>query len=172
MSLQQQQLQKQHQKQRPNIQSDQTAYLLERSESNEEFEMTVQEENEVTNEIIRERNKEIGILAQEMAMLQGLFRECAALVFGQAEHIDKMEENITNAVNNVEEANNDLKQAEKYKKHDRGHIFDICLIVGGTGLGALGMLAGPWIGVPTLAAGVGLSSSIVIARNKIAKHLE
>jgi hypothetical protein len=138
---------------------------------NAEFEMEVVQDTEIDHKIIMETNKEMGTLSKDLILLKELFQDCAALVFNQGEKVDQIEENITNAVEDVEKGTENLKVAEKYKKHGRGRLFDICVLLGGTGLGALGLLGGPWIGIPTLMAGLGVSGSVIIARNKIKKHI-
>ena len=124
-------------------------------------------EQDITNSIIKERNTQMGFIAEELMHLKELFQDCATQVFSQGEHIDQTETNIIRAVNNVEDGVDNLEVAGTYQKHNRGRLFDVCVLIGGVGLGALGLIAGPWIGIPTLAAGIGVSGGVVIARNKI-----
>jgi hypothetical protein len=124
--------------------------------------------DEIEKQIAIELNQEMHEVSNDVGMLYVLYHECQNLIFGQGESLDEVEENLTKSLVNVQEGTAHLEKADQYQKHSRGKVFDICMLAGGTGLGALGfVLGGFWIGIPTIIAGVGLSGGIVLARNKL-----
>lgn len=142
--------------------------LLQDDDLNQYFDQT-HNEDQINLRIIQERNENIRSLADEMVLLKEIFVDCANMVFGQGQMLNEAEQNIERSVEHTEEATKSLERAEQYNRHGRGRLFDACVMVAGIGLGSLGWVGGPWIGVPTMAAGLGLSGSVVIARNSIEK---
>jgi len=126
----------------------------------------------VEEEIIQENNEDVRTFTQDLEMLKDIFLDCAHLIFGQGSSLQTAEENIERALQDTETATENLEESEKLTKHGRGRLFDICVLVGGVGLGTLGWIGGPWIGIPTMVAGLGLSGSVVLARNKLQKEFE
>lgn len=124
-----------------------------------------QVEDQVNLNIIRERNEGMRTIATDVALLKELFMECASMVFGQGESLAEAERSIEQSVEHTEEAAKSLERAEVYATTGKGKLFDLCVMVTGIGLGSLGWIGGPWIGISTMAAGLGVSGSVVIARN-------
>jgi hypothetical protein len=122
---------------------------------------------EIDHQIATERNRALSELSTDMGSLYELFQDCSNLIFGQTQHLEEVEDNLKKSLLSVEEGTIHLEKAAQYQKHSRGKIFDICMLVGGAGVGLLGWVGGPWVGIPTMAAGLGLSGGIVVARNKI-----
>ena len=123
----------------------------------------------VEEEIIQENNEAVQTFAQDLELLKDIFIDCAHMIFGQGSSLQTAEENIEKALLDTETATENLEESEKLTKHSRGRLFDICVLVGGVGLGSLGWIGGPLIGIPTMAAGLGVSGAIVLARNKLKK---
>ena len=123
----------------------------------------------VDYKIIQENNKDVRTLATELELLKDVFLDSAYLIFGQGENLQTAEANIEKALADTETATDNLEQTENLTKHSRGKLFDACMLIGGVGLGALGWIGGPWIGIPTMVAGLGLSGSVVLVRNKLQK---
>lgn len=140
--------------------------LLEDSELDQYFDQSY-DDNQIILNIIQERNEEIRTLADDMALLKEIFVDCANMVFGQGESLNEAENSIEKSVEHTEDAAKSLEKAVEYQRHGRGRIFDACVMAAGVGLGSIGWIGGPWVGVPAMAAGLGLSGSVVIARNKL-----
>ena len=149
---------------------EETYYKQDMDELDQYFEDTHNEED-IALKTAEENNTDIRSLADEIVLLKEIFVDCAAMVFGQGEQVDELEQSIEQAVKNTDEGTKSLQKAEQYTSHGRGKIFDACVLVTGAGLGALGFIGGGWIGIPTMAAGLGLSTSVVIARNKLASSV-
>ena len=122
---------------------------------------------EIEYKIVHERNSLIQTLTDDISVLQELFYDCSNMIFGQGVLLRDAEKNIETALENVEQGTESLKQAEMYHHHARGKLFDICVVAGGVGLGAIGFVAGPIVGIPTVAAGLGISGGVVLIRNKL-----
>lgn len=115
-------------------------------------------------EIVKERNQEIQELEQDISNVAEINTSLASMIFEQGEQIDFAAESIETAEINIKEAVRHIEVAHDHTKNSRGLIFDACSFVAGTGLGAIGFISGPFVGVPTLLAGVAVSTCVVIIR--------
>jgi t-SNARE complex subunit (syntaxin) len=150
---------------KPEIESENNEFYDELNDDELNDEEFIGVDNEI--QVETERNEEIHKLSIDMGVLYGIFQECSNLIFGQAQELDEVEDNLEKSLLSVQDGTEHLEKAAQYQTHSRGKVFDICMLVGGVGIGALGWIGGPWIGIPTMAAGLGLTGGIVVARNKL-----
>lgn len=125
------------------------------------------DDNAILAKTIEERNEAFKTIYTDISLLKDIFMDCATLIFGQGEQLNEAENNIEKAVQHTDEAVVSLEKTVEYTATGRGKLFDLCVMLGGVGLGSLGWIGGPWIGIPTMAAGLGVSTSVVVARNKL-----
>ena len=124
-------------------------------------------EDEINRAIMEERNKEIQRITEDVAIINELMNDLAIMVNEQGEKIENIEQVVENATINVNEATKDLESAETYMEKSRRMLRDIIIVISGTGLGAVGFIAGPIIGAVTLSSGLVLGAGTVATIHKI-----
>lgn len=139
------------------LSDDETAQLLEFTDDEEEVGLT----------ILRERNEEIREIARDTSLIAEIMTMLSTMVSEQGEQLDVAEAHLEQAAEDTEDAANTLARAATWQERARGTMVDITTFAVGTGLGAMGFLGGPWVGLPTLVGGVATASSIVAIRRKI-----
>jgi len=125
------------------------------------------DEDEVDRSIITERNRDIKAIEEDMGHLADITRNCAELVHDQGYEVDAAETNISNSLINIEETVETLEQISATVEKKRGFAFNAYVLLTGVGIGSLGWIGGPWIGIPTTLAGIGVSSTIIFIKKKI-----
>jgi len=127
------------------------------------------EEDEVDFAILQERNTEIAKIEQDTLSISEIMKDLAYLIYDQGEDLKVGEKQIENVVEATGEGLSHLERALKFTEKTRGLIVDASTIVAGTGLGALGFLASPVVGVPTLLGGLATAVSVITIRRNLVK---
>jgi len=125
--------------------------------------------DDVDTEILRERQDAIHEIEKETLTISEIMESIAALLPGQGENLNLASANVERSVEATGDAVIALENAVSWNQKLRGLVFDATAAVAGSGLGALGFLGGPLIGVPTLVGGIITASSIIIIRRILAK---
>ncbi|KAJ7386978.1 Syntaxin-12 [Desmophyllum pertusum] len=89
----------------------------------------VQAEEEISNELIEERERAIRQLESDIVGVNEIFRDLATMVYEQGEVIDSIEANVDSAAVHVEDANVQLDKASNYQKAARKKMCCILVIV-------------------------------------------
>lgn len=119
----------------------------------EEEEEYMEQENiysDVEEKIIRERNLEIRQIERDIEDLAEIQKDLSFYVFEQGEQINLCAENVNIVEKNTEEALSNLEKAEEHVNRGRQLLRDIVIVSSSAGLGSLGFLGGPFIGIGTL----------------------
>lgn len=124
-------------------------------------------EHDIDQAIVEERNREIYQIEQETSLIAEIMGHLSYMVSGQGETLEQAVENLEEAKENTHDATIYLEKALVHEVSSRGLLLDAGVIVAGTGLGALGFIASPIVGVPTLVAGVIAAGAVIVARRKI-----
>jgi hypothetical protein len=127
-------------------------------------------DDDVNYQIIHERNASMEEIEREIFTLTEIFNDLAVLLVEQGEQLDAAESQVESAAEATTEAVQHLSRAAHWKSQARGIVLDAGTIVAGTGLGALGFLASPVVGVPTLVGGIISSVAIVTLRRQISSN--
>lgn len=80
-------------------------------------------------ESIMRRDRELRQILSSIVELNELFKEFATLVVEQGTLIDRIDYNIETAHSFVEQANEELRTAEKYQKMSRGSLCILLLVI-------------------------------------------
>ncbi len=130
-----------------------------------EFEQQEQQEKEfeVDIQIIRERNKDIQQLERDIRDLAEIQMDIGLLIQEQGEQIDLCSENIIVTEKNTEEAVANLEKCEEYNNKTNSLIRDVIIVSSSAGLGCLGFIGGPFIGLGTLILTTLTGSGVVLA---------
>lgn len=123
-------------------------------------------DNDIDMIIAAERNSDIQSLAHDIMDINEIMSTLSQMVYGQRSGVDNIEASIEKSVGNVEEGTKNLEKAEEYQVKNRSLIRDIAIVAGGFGVGTLGLIAGPIVGLVTIAASTTLSGSLVYAVRK------
>ena len=75
------------------------------------------------------RSKEISALTDQINSLAVLFKDFSVLVIEQGTILDRIDYNIENAVQHIEEANVHLEKAHEVEKSTRARSCLVCLAV-------------------------------------------
>lgn len=126
-----------------------------------------EDDRNVERAIVRERNQEIQVIAQETSMLAEIMANLASMIESQGTHLDSAAAQVEQSARTADETADILARADSWQESARGAIVDISTVAIGTGLGTLGFLAGPWVGLPTMVGGMVTATSIVAVRRKI-----
>ena len=118
---------------------------------------------------IAERDREIRRLSEDVSVLSELFAECSELIFTQSEPLEIAESNVEKSEVSVNEAQDELCQAELIQERRRfkGTKVEAGIVVVATCVGAIGFLGGPWIGVPSTTLALGAAATIIAIKRKI-----
>ena len=125
----------------------------------ENYDLQVIQEIQNRNNSIRELQEDIENLAEISQILSQMVKE-------QGENINVVEETMEVVSVNIQETVESLKQSEKYMTAARSGIRNTILVLGGVGLGALGFIAGPIVGVATTISGVAAGLGAVFIAEK------
>lgn len=117
--------------------------------------------------IIKERNTEIKAIAHDVSIISEIFHTIQNMVLDQGLDLNVAYEHVERAEINTTEAKESLEKAEQYHAHSTRNIRDTSIVVTGLAIGGVGWIGGPWIGIPTTAVGVGISTGIVMLLRKI-----
>ena len=123
-------------------------------------------ENDIDSIIIREKNNEIKKLEQDMTHISEIFYDLGQMIEIQGEDLKLIDKNIGNASRDVAISLRNLADAEEMTSYKYRLARNAGIIVGGVGLGALGFIAGPLIGIGTLLSGAGIGGGIIYATNR------
>lgn len=104
----------------------------------------VQAEEEVSVELIEERERAIRQLEADIVGVNEIFRDLATMVYEQGDMIDSIEANVDTAAVHVEDANVQLQKASHYQKAARKKMCCILVILVVVA-GALGLII--WLSV-------------------------
>jgi len=105
------------------------------------------------------RHERIQKINQDVGMINEIYKDLYYLVYGQQEAIDKIENNIDEATENVENAESELVQAEIYqKKSYKKHIVLSSILIAGVST-PIGVVLGLKTAIVT-ASCLGISSLI------------
>lgn len=99
----------------------------------------VQAEEEVSVELIEERERAIRQLEADIVGVNEIFRDLATMVYEQGDMIDSIEANVDSAAVHVEDGNVQLQKASNYQKAARKKICCILVILVVVA-GALGLI--------------------------------
>lgn len=89
----------------------------------------VQDEEEVSLELIEERERAIRQLEADIVGVNEIFRDLATMVYEQGDMIDSIEANVDNAAVHVEDANVQLQKASHYQKAARKKMCCILVVL-------------------------------------------
>lgn len=134
---------------------------------NLEFNEVRENDENVNESIIKERNREIQKVEAEVEMIHEIMNDLALMIYEQGEQIETIEQVIENSAINVKEGTKLLEKAEDYMEKSRRIVRDIVILASGTGLGALGFIGGPLIGAITLGSGLLLGAGTVVTVRSI-----
>ena len=118
------------------------------------------EQSCVDEEIIREINNEVKSIEKEMIDISEIMLDLSSLIQNQGEEIQINVSNIENSKKEIEESVEHLEKSEVYNDKRKHLIKNAVLIITGISLGALGFIAGPIVGVITLATGTATGGTI------------
>jgi len=137
----------------------------------EQFDEQLQEQLEqydfdVDLKIANETNKDINEITEDVGVIPHLLHSIQNLIWDQGLDINSIQNNVEESkeftakgVTNLESAEIHLDKSKKMR--------DASIMLGGATIGGIGWLGGPWIGIPTTALGLGISSGVVFAIRKI-----
>lgn len=128
------------------------------------------EKSEITTvdlAILQERNTEIKKIAHDISIISEIFHTIQNMVLDQGLDLNVAYDHVERAEINTTEAKESLEKAEQYHTHSTRNIRDTSIVVTGLAIGGVGWIGGPWIGIPTTAVGVGISTGIVMLLRKI-----
>lgn len=137
------------------------------TQPSEQTQLEIKEITAVDMAIMQERNKEIKNVEQDVGILSELFHTIQHMVWEQGVDLNVAYENVERAEINTTEAKDSLENAAKYQTKNTRNIRDTSIVVTGLAIGGVGWIGGPWIGIPTTAVGVGISTGIVMLLRKI-----
>jgi len=93
------------------------------------FGIQVQEEEEISVELIEERERAIRQLEADIVGVNEIFRDLASMVYEQGDMIDSIEANVDSAAVHVEDANVQLQKASHYQKAARKKMCCILVVL-------------------------------------------
>lgn len=135
-----------------------------------EAEATAWADADLEEQIMRERNKEIQLIEEDMLHLNDIFRDLAVLVVGQGEQLEVAAEHVEEAATATEEGVQHLEQAELHaaRARRRGMLLKGALVFSGITVGGIGLtVLSPVAGLLTAGAGItGIVTTIGIALKK------
>uniref|UniRef100_A0A6C0BM89 t-SNARE coiled-coil homology domain-containing protein n=1 Tax=viral metagenome TaxID=1070528 RepID=A0A6C0BM89_9ZZZZ len=129
----------------------------------------LQELDEVDMAILQERNRELSQIEIDTMAISEIMTQLSAMVCEQGDKLAAAEEQVTDATENTAEGVVHLSRALSFAEKSRALIVDASTLIAGTGLGALGFLASPVVGVPTLVAGLVTATSVIVIRRQWSK---
>ena len=162
----QEQMQEQTQEQMQVKIQEQTEEQMEKQMEEQMEEQNKQLLNEVDIQIIEERNRDIQLLANDVSIISELFYSVQHLIWEQGIDLNVAYRNTEESVINTTEGTANLEAIQNQSEHTR-KLREAGIIMGGTAVGSIGWIGGPWIGIPTTGLGLGISSGIVFIMRKI-----
>lgn len=124
-------------------------------------------DSDIDEIIIKERNKSILEISQELEHVVDTYNIISTMIDNQKDNININLNKVENIEITINEATIDL---EKSVDHDYKRLImirDISIVAGGGILGLSGFILGPIIGVGTIVGGMILGGVMVIGINKI-----
>lgn len=119
--------------------------------------------------IIAERTRDLKQIERDTTDLSEIMLHISAMLMDQAKPLQLSERHVEQAEVNTSQAVENLEMAADWKSKARGTLIDAGIVITGAGLGTLGFLATPMVGVPTVIAGLTTAISLVVARRKMAE---
>ena len=124
-------------------------------------------QNSVDVQILEERNINIRLIEHDMCEISDIMNDLSRLVSEQGKKVDLATENVETSEIHVREAVVLLEEGEEVVSKIRGVILDSITIVSLTGLGALGFIGGPIVGVPTTFSGLMSGIAVITLRRNV-----
>ena len=121
---------------------------------------------EIDLNIANETNQDIQEIAKEVRLLPNLLQSIQTLIWEQANDIISIYDSVEESKRLTEEGVNNLESTERHIERNN-KVRDVSIIAGGTALGGIGWIGGPWIGIPATGLGVGISTGIVFIMRKL-----
>jgi hypothetical protein len=112
-----------------------------------------------TNRDINEITEEVGVLPHLLHSIQNLIWDQGLDINSIQGHVEQSKELTNKGVSNLESAEIHSNKSKKMR--------DASIMLGGATIGGIGWLGGPWLGIPTTALGLGISSGVVFAIRKM-----
>lgn len=125
--------------------------------------------DEVDLAILQERHDAIKEIEKETQTISEIMESLSALLPGQGEDLNLASTHLERSVESTGEGVIALENALNWNQQIRGLVVDATTVVAGSGLGALGFLGGPVVGLPTLLGGVITAASVIIIRRALTK---
>lgn len=119
----------------------------ERSDQTQDW--NVRDTDDIDSIIISERNKEIVEIEKDVADLFEIQKDLALMVNEQGETLDRCVETVTVCERAIEEGTKALERANEGNKSG-SFIKAVAIITGSIGIGSLGFIGGPLIGLGTI----------------------
>lgn len=125
--------------------------------------------DDIDQKILEETNQHIQTLAEELTELYEIMTLFPSFLKRQGEQLDDASQNIETSEQNVDQSTDTLNTVNNNitEKRKKIRIRDATILASGTAIGSIGWFGGPWIGVPTTAIGVGISTGIVLLIHRI-----
>lgn len=114
--------------------------------------------------ILEERNRELRQIEEDTLSLSEIMHSISTMLCEQRENLEIAVADTEKSAQATTEAVTNLQQALKWTNSARGLIVDASAMIAGSGLGALGFLGGPLVGVPTLIGGIATASAVIVLR--------
>ena len=115
--------------------------------------------------LIDERNRQMKELEEEFEDLEEISRSLYEMIYDQGEFISELDKTLDNIVEDVDNAAENLEKALKTKPQI---IFqNIAIVAGSAGIGVLGFLAGPVVGIATTVSGIMTGIGVVTVKKKL-----
>jgi hypothetical protein len=131
------------------------------------FQEEEKEDDQVDIKILHERNKEIRTIEEDTMSISEIMQSLSLMIHDQGENLEIASAHVDNAVENSEDAVISLDKSLSWVVNMRGLIVDATTIVAGSGLGALGFIGGPVVGVPTFIGGLVTAASVIVIRRAL-----
>ena len=116
--------------------------------------------------LVKERNRQIKELEVEFDDLEEISRSLHKMIHDQGEFLSEIDKTLDNIVKDVDNAAENLENALKLKQPP-SILKNIMIVAGTSGLGVLGFLAGPIVGIVTTVSGVVTGIGVVTVKKKL-----
>lgn len=123
--------------------------------------------DEVDFAILHERQAELREIEEDTLSISEIMTSLSFLINEQGENLAVATEHVASSVESTDAAVNSLENALGWKNNMRCLLVDATTIITGSGLGALGFIGGPLVGVPTLVGGLLVAASVIAIRRNL-----
>lgn len=123
--------------------------------------------DEVDLAILKERQEELRKIEEDTLSISEIMNSLSSLLCEQGENLDLATEHVESSVTATSDAVISLDNALVWQSKMRGLLVDATTVLTGSGLGALGFIGGPVVGVPSLIAGLVTAASVIAIRRRL-----